>query len=89
MQHLDYILHQITALPTPTRLPSGGIPPVSIDSSNFRIWNFVDESIMIWQQMGASAQNVFQIALIVTILIVAVGVIYVWVKRIPDEDDND
>ncbi len=88
MIHADYVLHQITALPTPTLLPSAGIPPVNIDSSNFRIWNFTDESIMIWQQMGSSAQNVFQIALILVVLLVAVGVVIFWVKQIPNESDN-
>lgn len=88
MNHFDYILYQITARPTPTLLPNPGIPPVNINSSNFRIWNFTDESIMIWQQMGSSAQNVFQIALILVIIIVAIGVVMFWIKQIPNESDN-
>ena len=70
---------------TPTPLPPPPIAPISIDPSQFRIWNAADDAIMIWNQSG-NAAPVIQIAIILLIVIVAVFLIMGYIKSISSED---
>jgi hypothetical protein len=58
--------------PTPTPMPPAPPAPIVIDVSQWRIWNFVDEAVMVWQQITPARTQVFQVAILVAIIIIAV-----------------
>lgn len=69
--------------PTPTPLPPVLPPlPVDIAESNYRIWKFTDEAVMIWQQVGPARTQVFQVALLLVIVVAAAYMIYRWVAAL-------
>jgi hypothetical protein len=56
--------------PTPTPLPVAEAAPVVVNAANWRIWQFVDEGIMLWNQgQQWHLGSVVQIGLIVVIVI--------------------
>ena len=56
--------------PTPTPLPAVMSVPVTIDYSQFRIWAFTDEAIMLWNRANdIHGGTVIQIGVILVILI--------------------
>lgn len=70
--------------PTPTPLPPAPIAPVALDPIDWRIWNFTDEVIMVWQGFGAGRQQVLQIAILLAIII---GFVYLLIKWLGDIDE--
>lgn len=67
---------------TPTALPPAPIAPVTINENAYRIWRYTDEALMVWQQIGPSRTQVFQVAIILVIVIAAVYMIYRWVSAL-------
>lgn len=56
--------------PTPTFIPIPAVMPVTVDSSQWRIWKFTDEAIMLWNQSNRwQLAVVFQIGVIAAIII--------------------
>jgi ABC-type sulfate transport system permease component len=56
--------------PTPTPLPDVPLAPVVIDAARWRIWEYTDEAIMIWQQMQErNMGTVIQIAVLLVMVI--------------------
>lgn len=68
--------------PTPTWLPAPGPALVDINENAYRIWRYTDEAIMIWQEVGPSRTQVFQIAILVVIVIAAVYLVYRWISTL-------
>lgn len=67
---------------TPTALPPAPIAPVTINENAYRIWRYTDEALMVWQQIGPTRTQVFQVAIILVIVLGAVYMIYRWVSAL-------
>jgi len=70
--------------PTPTWLPAAPPAPIIIHASQWRIWKFTDKMIMIWQQIGPARTQVLQIAILLAIILIALGGFIVWIKSLTD-----
>lgn len=71
-----------TALPPPPPLPGGGI---TINPNAWRMWTFVDEAIMVWQQITPARTQVLQVAIIMGIIIMFIFLAIRWVQGLTDE----
>lgn len=73
---------------TPTPLPPAGTPQVIIEASNWRIWRFADEAIMVWQQGKIyHADLVVQLGIILIIIIAFVYLTRKWLQGISNEGE--
>lgn len=70
--------------PTPTPMPPAPPAPIVIDVAQWRIWNFVDEAVMVWQQITPARTQVFQVAIIVAIVIIAVAGLIYWIQGLSE-----
>lgn len=73
---------------TPTPLP----PPmmtaaVQIQASEYRVWAFADDAIMVWQQIGPSRTQVLQVGIIVVIVIAFAMLGIKWMQSITNKGD--
>lgn len=57
--------------PTPTALPPGS-PMITLNASDWRIWNYTDEAIQAWN-FHPNLGTVIQIAIIIIIIVAFVG----------------
>lgn len=56
--------------PTPTALPVAPAAPINVNPSDWRIWQFADEAIMIWNRANDfHAGTVIQIAVLLVMII--------------------
>jgi hypothetical protein len=58
-------------LPTPTPLPPGA-PMVTLNAGNYRIWQFTDEAIQVWN-FDRNLGLMIQVGILVLIVIVFVA----------------
>lgn len=68
--------------PTPTMLPPAPPAPVLINVAKWRLWNFTDEALMVWQQIGPAKTQVFQIAILLVIICIAVAAFILWIQSL-------
>jgi hypothetical protein len=73
---------------TPTPLPPAELAPISLNANMWRIWNFADDAIMVWQQMGSSRTQVFQVALLLVLLIGFVYLVITWLQSLTEGINN-
>lgn len=72
--------------PTPTPLPPPPIAPVVVNANAWRIWNFADDAVTMWNSyLGHSRAQVLQIAIIVVLVILFVFLLINWLQTITDE----
>lgn len=83
--NIIYAMYQVP--PTPTPLPPASPAPVNLSTAGYHVWNFTDESIMIWNTAPNSATQVLQIAVIVAIIIGVVFLFMTWLKSVSDESE--
>lgn len=57
-------------LPTPTPLPPG-VPMITLNSADYRIWQYTDEAIQVWN-FNANLGLMIQIGIIVVAVVVFV-----------------
>jgi hypothetical protein len=50
--------------------------------ANWRLWNFVDEAVMVWQQITPARTQVIQIAILVVIILGAALMFIVWIQSL-------
>jgi hypothetical protein len=74
--------------PTPTPLPPAPAAPVVVSAANWKIWKFADDAIMVWQQIGPSRTQVFQVAVILVIVIAFIWLVMKWVQGLTKEGDQ-
>lgn len=73
---------------TPTPLPPiSATAPVVIKASQWRVWAFADDAIMVWQQIGPSRTQVIQVAIIVVIIIAFAMLGIKWLQSITNKGD--
>ncbi len=73
--------------PTPTFLPIAPTAQVAIKASNWRIWKFADDTVMVWQQAGPARTQVIQVAIIVAIIIAFAFMGIKWLQSITNKGD--
>lgn len=66
--------------PTPTALPAAPLAPIVLNPTNWRIWAFSDDFIMVWQQAGSSRTQAIQVAIILIILIAFTFLAMKWIQ---------
>lgn len=72
-------------LPTPTPFPDVvATPAININAGDWRIWNYTDEAVQIWNRMGDGA-TVIQIAVIIVIVISFVAYLAMAIQSLKDE----
>lgn len=70
--------------PTPTLLPPAGAAPIIINMAKWRLWNFTDETIMVWQQMTPARTQVLQIAALLAVIIIGAGAFIYWIQGLAE-----
>jgi hypothetical protein len=71
--------------PTPTPFPVVvGTPPVLIDSTQFRIWAFADDTINWWNRAPDAFTQILQIVIILVIVIAAVVLLRRYINTLTD-----
>ena len=71
--------------PTPTPLPVPPVAPITFDAGNYRIWQFADEAIQVWNY-EPNLGPVIQIAIIVAIVIIFVVLLTHLIQNTMDEE---
>lgn len=71
--------------PTPTPLPPAPAAPILINAAQWRMWNFTDDAIMIWQQITPARTQVLQVAILLGIIVVFIFWVMGLIKSLTDE----
>lgn len=71
--------------PTPTPLPPAPLAPITLNANMWRIWNFADDTIMVWQQFGRGPQQVLQITVLMVMLIGFVFLVRHWLTGVTED----
>ncbi len=72
--------------PTPTAMVNH-VAPVVISAAKYRIWNFTDEAIMLWQWATPARTQVLQVAVLIAILAAFVFIVIRWIQSLTNEGD--
>ena len=59
-------------IPTPTPLPPPEVAPITINASDYRIWQFADDAIQLWNydpNIGTAIQIVVVVALVMAFVL--------------------
>jgi len=73
---------------TPTPLAAAPVAPVVLNAAQWRIWQFTDEAIMLWNQSNRwHVGHVFQIAAILIIVIFFAWYVVSQTRNLTQEND--
>jgi hypothetical protein len=72
---------------TPTALPIAPTAQVAIQSSDWRVWAFADDAIMVWHQITPARTQVIQVGIIVVIVIAFAFLGIRWLQSITNKGD--
>lgn len=69
---------------TPTPFPAG-VPPVSVNTEAFRIWEFAPVAVNMWNSWLYPFNIVGQVAIIVGLIIMFVALVIMWLRKIESD----
>lgn len=71
-------------LPTPTAMPPGA-PMVTLNAGDYRIWQFTDEAIQVWNY-EPNLGLMFQVGILIVIVVVFVVIIIGLVQSMTEQE---
>jgi hypothetical protein len=84
------MLFQFPPTPTPIPLPDPAQAPIQIDNiiQSYRIWQFADDAVGVWNRIGAAGTQVIQIAVIIVIVVLSMFLIMRFVRSLSNESES-